>query len=151
MGPILYAIFVSPLFDLEKMTLFADDNYIILWNKQLSALITDMKKTIESITKWLRQSGLKVNELKTELCLFHRKDQPPVQITVNESIIISKDQIKVLGIVFDSKMQWHYQIQNTINKSKKALNVIALIRKYFSKSQLLVRLITSFKVTMRMV
>ena len=120
LGPILYAIFVSPLFDLEKMTLFADDNYIILWNRQLSALITDMKKTIESITKWLRQSGLKVNELKTELCLFHRKDQPPVQITVNESIIISKDQIKVLGIVFDSKMQWHYQIQNTINKSKKS-------------------------------
>ena len=34
-------------------------------------------------------------------------------------------------------MQWHYQIQNTINKSKKALNAIALIRKYFSKSQLL--------------
>ena len=137
LGPILYAIFVSPLFDLEKMTLFADDNYIILWNKQLSALITDMKKTIESITKWLRQSGLKVNELKTELCLFHRKDQPPVQITVNDSTIISKDHIKVLGIIFDSKLQWHYQIQNTVNKSKRALNAISLIRKYFSKSQLL--------------
>ena len=26
LGPILYAIFVSPLFDLAKMTLFADDN-----------------------------------------------------------------------------------------------------------------------------
>ena len=29
LGPILYAIFVSPLFDLAKMTLFADDNYLL--------------------------------------------------------------------------------------------------------------------------
>ena len=27
LGPILYAIFVSPLFDLAEMTMFADDNY----------------------------------------------------------------------------------------------------------------------------
>ena len=29
LGPILYAIFVSPMFDLAKMTLFADDNYLV--------------------------------------------------------------------------------------------------------------------------
>ena len=29
LGPILYTIFVSPLFDLEKMTNYADDNFII--------------------------------------------------------------------------------------------------------------------------
>ena len=73
LGPILYAIFVSPLFDLAKMTLFADDNYLLSWNKTIQQLIIDMEKTLESVTKWLRQSGLKVNDSKTELCLFHRK------------------------------------------------------------------------------
>lgn len=29
LGPILYSIFVSPLFDLVKLTLFADDNYVV--------------------------------------------------------------------------------------------------------------------------
>ena len=38
LGPILYALFVSPLFDLAGMTMFADDNYIIKWNKQLDVL-----------------------------------------------------------------------------------------------------------------
>ena len=28
LGPILYAIFVSPLFDLEKLSNYADNNYI---------------------------------------------------------------------------------------------------------------------------
>ena len=67
LGPILYAIFVSPLFELAKMTLFADDNYVVRWNKCLAALIVDMRQSIELITKWLRQSGLKVNDVKTEI------------------------------------------------------------------------------------
>ena len=82
LGPILYALFVCPLLDLAKMTLFADDNFILKWNKQLSALITDMEKTIEMITKWLRQSGMKVNGSKTEICLFHRKDKPPSDVII---------------------------------------------------------------------
>ena len=33
LGPISYAKFVSPLFDLEKLTNYADDNFIIRWGK----------------------------------------------------------------------------------------------------------------------
>lgn len=50
LGPILYAIFVSPLFDLEKLTNYADDNFIIRWEKVLSKLITSMEKSLEAIT-----------------------------------------------------------------------------------------------------
>ena len=137
LGPILYAIFVSPLFDLAEMTLFADDNYLICWNRSVELLIVDMKKILESVIKWLRQSGLKVNDSKTELCLFHRKDHLPITLTIYNDIITSKDHMNVLGITFDSKLQWHHQVKNTINKSKMALNAIYLIRKYFNKRQLL--------------
>ena len=80
LGPILYSLFVSPLLDLEKITLFADDNYILVWNKHKHQLIIDMRKKLENITKWLKDSGLKVNESKTELCLFNRKDHPPLNL-----------------------------------------------------------------------
>jgi hypothetical protein len=142
LGPILYAIFVSPLFDLANMTLFADDNYVIHWNSDLSLLIVDMQRTIELITKWLRQSGLKVNDGKTEVCLFHRKDHPTINITFNSTTLRTKQSMNVLGILFDSKMQWQPQVQLTINKSKRALQAIKLIRKYFSREQLL-KLITA--------
>ena len=33
LGPVLYAIFMSPLLDLTDITLFADDNYALVWNK----------------------------------------------------------------------------------------------------------------------
>ena len=54
LGPILYAIYTSPLFDLQKMTSFADDTYIVRWNKTLTQLIIDMQKSLEMITKWLK-------------------------------------------------------------------------------------------------
>ena len=144
LGPILYAIFVSPLFDLSKLTLFADDNYVIRWNKNLTELIVDMQATIELITKWLRQSGLKVNDSKTEICLFYRKDHPPITIKIKNVEIETKKQMNVLGITFDSKLQWHNQIQNSIQKSKRALGAINIIRNFFSKEQLLTIITSNF-------
>ena len=39
LGPILYALFVSPIFDLAKMIMLADDNYVLHWNKHISELL----------------------------------------------------------------------------------------------------------------
>ena len=144
LGPILYAIFVSPLFDIEKMTNFADDNYVIRWNKCMEALITDMEKSLEAITKWLKESGLKVHTDKTEICLFHRNDKAPIEIMLNGTHITSKPNMKVLGITFDSKLQWHNQVANTINKSRSALHSIKIIRKYFTKEETLKLLTSNF-------
>ena len=137
LGPILYALFVSPLFDLPQMTLFADDNYIGRWNKHQSALIKDMERSLEMITKWLKESGLKVNESKMEICLFHRKDQPPIAVEFNGTLVVSKKAMNMLGVSFDSKLNWQNQIQKAITKSKKALHAIFLIRKHITKTELL--------------
>ena len=80
LGPILYAIFVSPLFDIEKLTNFADDNFLLEWNRCRALLISTMEQKIQRITLWLEKSGLKVNSMKTELCLFHKNDTPPVTL-----------------------------------------------------------------------
>ena len=142
LGPILYAIFVSPLFDLEKMSNYADDNFIIRFNKTISVLINDMEKSLEAITKWLKKSGLKVNENKTEACLFHRTSNIKVTIMVNNSKITSKNNMNVLGVIFDSNLNWNDQVANAISKSNKALHCIKLIKYYFTSMELQ-QLITS--------
>ena len=130
-------IFVLPLFELEKMMFLPDDNYIIRWNKCLKLLIDLMKITLESITNWFKQARLKVNGSKTEICLFHQKDHPPIEIPIFDTILTTTTQMNVLGINFDSKLQWQNQVQNTINKSKKALHAIYIIHKFFNKNLLL--------------
>ena len=137
LGPILYSLFVSPLLDLTYLTLFADDNYIVRSNTTLEALINDMKLSLEMITKWLKESGLKVNEGKTEVCLFHIRDQPQIEIVVNNVTIKTRSSMNVLGVQFDSKLQWNTHIQNVKTKLKKALQAIYLIKRYFNNKELL--------------
>ena len=144
LGPILYAIFVSPLFDLAKMTKFADDNFIIKCNKFLPQLINDMKQCLEMIIKWLKDSGLKVNDEKTEICLFHKSDLRVINLEINGIIITSKLTMNVLGITFDSKLQWGPQVENAIKKSNKAKHAIMLIRKFFNKTELNMLLTSNF-------
>ena len=35
----------------------------------LTELVKEMEKSLEAITKWLKKSGLKVNENRTQICL----------------------------------------------------------------------------------
>ena len=47
-----------------------------VWHIHRAQLIIVMETKLVIITNWVRDSGLKVNESKTDLCLFHQKDQP---------------------------------------------------------------------------
>ncbi len=100
-------------------------------NKCTTALISNMEKYLEITTKWLKDSGLKVNESKAELCLFHRKDCPKLTIRLNLKTVSSNASMNVLGITFDSKLQWSQQVTNVVKKSAKALHAIRLIRPFF--------------------
>ena len=54
-----------------------------------------MEIELEKLVKWLRGSGLKVNETKTELCLFYKLDVSPVIINIGGNEIISKNTMGV--------------------------------------------------------
>ena len=142
LGPVLYAMFVSPLFDLEAFFAFADDIFIPREGTIRQDLIEDMAKSLMAISKWLKQSGLKLNEEKTEMCLFSKSDVATITVPLGQSVIKSSASINVLGVTFDSKLLWSTHINKAISKANKTLNAIKLIRKFFNTTEL-VSLITS--------
>ena len=42
-----------------------------------------MEEKLGCIMDWLRDSGMKVNESKTDLCLFYRGDTTPIVLNLN--------------------------------------------------------------------
>ena len=132
LGPVLYAIFVSPIFKITDLELFADDSFITKANVSSAELIKDMEKTLEAITNWLKQSGMKVNQTKTEPCLFYKHDTAPIQLKVGNMKILSKKSINVLGVIFNSKLKWENHVISAIKKASRSLNAIRLIRKHFT-------------------
>ena len=81
---------MSPLFDIQSLINFADDNFCVVWNKDLILLIEDLERRLKMIVKWLKDSGLVVNKSKTEICLFHSNDQPQITVMLQGSAILSK-------------------------------------------------------------
>jgi hypothetical protein len=136
LGPFLYANFVSPLFDLTPFHVFADDNQIIETDKNVDQLKARMQNKLIIMTKWLGDSGLIVNETKTELCLFSKSNHIPIDIVFNNVTIRSKNTINILAIMFDSQLKWDIQVSQSIRKAKSALHGIKLIKKYFDKTEL---------------
>lgn len=67
LGPIVYAIFVSPLWDIKTITCYADDKFPIETDKCKIALKQKVESKLNNIVTWLTQSGLKVNEEKTKI------------------------------------------------------------------------------------
>ena len=133
LGPILYKIYVSPLFDFTDLSNFADDNLALTWNVCKQTTIANMELKLEWITLGLKQPRLKVNEEKTGLCLFFRKDTYPVEIILNDSRIKSVTSMNVPRVCFDSNISWSKHISNTINKANKALH--ALKKNYFTQNE----------------
>ena len=58
----------------------------------------------------VKKSGLKVSENKTELCLFHQHHQINCGLNINGATVHSKTSMNVLGIIFDSKLNWIDQV-----------------------------------------
>ena len=56
------------------------DNQVITTAGNIENVKQDMKIKLEIMVKWLRNSGLVVNESKTELCLFHKSPQLPINL-----------------------------------------------------------------------
>ena len=77
-----------------------------MWNKIKSEVVKNMELKLTRIMDWLKDSGMKVNESKTDLCLFHRGDTTQITLELYGKSITSNKTINILGVIFDSKLQW---------------------------------------------
>ncbi len=54
----LYALFIRLFYDLEKLTTFADDNYVIGYHKEKDIALGELGEKLAKIVEWLKDSGL---------------------------------------------------------------------------------------------
>ena len=79
-----------------------------------------MERLLEIIAKWLKGSWLAFNKDKTEICLFYKHKLKPVMVTVHGTQ--TKDVINVLGVKFDTRIQWSHHVASTVKKVNHTLS-----------------------------
>jgi len=136
LGPVLFAIFVKNVFEIEPVTIYADDNYLVCDGDNINELKTNVERRTENLCNFLSNSGLKVNVSKTEVVIFARTKMK-ANFNIGGNLIMSKESMRVLGVIFDSKFDWSEHITTVINKANKIQFGLASLKKYFGIEELL--------------
>ena len=144
LGPLLFTIYASKLFEIVKCHLpdvhaYADDTQLYLSFKPDGAtneldVICALQNCIKDIRTWMTVDKLKLNDGKTEFLIIGTAAQlKKVNIS---SILIGQDNVPVvscarnLGVWFDNNLNMSHHINKTCQSVVYHLHNIRLIRKF---------------------
>jgi len=137
LGPLLFSLFVSPVFGLYNIIAYADDTYTITSAKTKENAVFELGEALTNISLWFKSSGLKVNEEKTEIAIFYKNNCNPADVLINGINVRTKNTIKVLGIMMDTTLTWHEHVSNAVNKAQSKIHAIRRIQRYFQNDEIL--------------
>ncbi|XP_076626843.1 uncharacterized protein LOC143344561 [Colletes latitarsis] len=107
--------------------LFADDLTLTCSGRNIKTVIKLLQTTINKLQTWSEQSGLRLSPQKTQYIIFsrQRKQNQNLPKLYIENIEVKKvDNIKLLGLTFDSKLTWVPYMKHLKNTYTKKMNVI---------------------------
>jgi len=142
LGPILFNLYMRPMLETLDSPAYADDSYYCGTSKTKHQALGVLQMKINAAVDWIVSSGLKVNLEKTELCIFHRIDTSKGVITVGNVRVESAHHLGCLGTVFDNRLSWDGQVDKAVMDSRKALQAVKVVRKFFSSEET-AKLVTS--------
>ena len=93
---------------------------------------------VDLIRDWLRDRFLYV-EIGDLTSVLHDINSGTIQ-----GLILGPILYAIYVLIFDSKLNWAKHIAIQINKANRALHAIKLIRKYFTKDEILALLTSNF-------
>jgi hypothetical protein len=137
LGAILFALYISPLADTITTTTYADDNYLMGEGKTEMDALEQCKERTELSLDWFLKSGLCVNKKKTELCVFNRNDCRLSEVTIGGEEVKVLKEMRILGLIFDSRLNWYKQTTTAIEKANKAKQGLKLIAKFFTTEEMI--------------
>ena len=112
LGPLLFTLYINdlPLASKFSATLYADDTYLALSDKNLTQLETRVNDQLQFINAWLQSNKLSLNYTKTTYMLFSK--HPHQAVGLNFKVMLNQQEIKrsqsvtYLGLCFDEKLIW---------------------------------------------
>ena len=109
---------------------FADDNTISCISSSLNELTSELEKEGNIATLWFSDNSMIVNPEKFQATIIDRKTKKnnPQKLTIDEKVITSSENVTLLGLEVDSKLNFDEHISKLCNKIVGQLNALCRIR-----------------------
>ena len=110
-------------------SLFVDDLAIYCTRYDAVSACRLLQKAINAVSKWADAHGFKFSTSKTVAVRFTRRrrvEEIPT-LTLKGSILPIEEEVKLLGMIFDSRLTWSKHIDQLKLKVKKSLNILKVV------------------------
>ena len=87
---------------------FADNTNLLAFSSSLKSNLLKLKSTHSKCQDWARKHSMKFAPEKYELLHFsrRRKDNLQLSLRLGEVVLQPKEEVRILGLYFDSKLVW---------------------------------------------
>jgi len=131
LGPVIFSIFMRPLNKLKSyLTSYAYDSYGIL---EVGPEVDVAPPEISERMDWLKQSGMLVNESKTELMILHKNNRLKKALEINNQRIETILTMNVLGVTFNCNLNWSPHVIKSNNCCQNSFTVLKSFVNTFHK------------------
>ena len=113
-SPTLFLIFiiVSATGPNVKNTLHADDFAIWSSYEYVTTANLQIQETVNRVSKWAMDWGLKINKSKTVCALFSLSTQAQkIKVIMDDQVLLQTDTSTFLGVTLDKRLTWRTHIQ----------------------------------------
>lgn len=144
-GPKLFILFLNDMGKGLKngnLTCFADDSYVYFFGyaKNLQSLKDNVNNDMSYVVKYVKDSGMSMHKKKTNLLLIGSNNNINLShgfhIVVNDVMVHPSDQLKCVGIILDSKLNFEFHINYIAKRAYYRIRCLYCVRQYFSTSSL---------------
>ena len=111
---------------------FPDDNTPYRTADTIEEVIKLLERDSTMLFKWFSDNQMKANISKYHL-LVNKKDE--VVINLGETEIKNSEYEKLLGIKFDTKLNFNEHLNDIINKASRKVNALSRVVLYMSLSK----------------
>lgn len=102
------------------ISLYADDTAILAQGKSPHHALDPLQTYISRLETWLVRWKIKLNVEKTEAIVFFKKRNQWPKITLYDTPIDWKNEVKYLGVILDNKLNFSTHVNKAIEKYNNA-------------------------------
>ena len=135
LGPLLFNIFINDLFYVNlvgNIANYADDNNLYSSDSCLYSLQCALTEDATKTISWYKDNNLEANADKFQYLVMGRKGKIDMSIPVNDNSIESMENINILGVNLDSKLNFDAHVKSICARASYQINALRRISKFIN-------------------